>query len=475
MPEKDNDTQKRIADKEQKDVFDKIHQQLITLNQSQAKVGDSIKKQQTQDLKEKTQEPDEPQKELQKVLVDDDEKQMSALRKTFEKSFGSIKESFSPGGLLKGFGLLTGSPIFMLLGDKFDDLIGQYSEFRKENKEAAVLQQEANQESFEQEDISDKEFELAEKQNELLEDIRDKEFGVEDKKGGLAGIIGGIVGKISGLFSTILPKSLGKIFSKGLFGAAGKGLGKAGGLAAAGAIGFVVGTLINKGITKALGGKTLGSVLFDWVNKEKPEDKELRERRQRERSGGLAGLSGLKTVKGAETRLESLEQERDVLKTRTDRLSDLGEDVEDADIERLNALNELIETQKKNVEQINEINIIAKAEGLSYNEALKVWQDRAKAVDTAIPGSQDFNETSDGETAKGFSTIKKRSSSLDNIDTTIIEQKKASAIKESRRQQIARDKQTSNNLIHSTQNNIVMQEDLSTKIDDKNLVTDSWF
>jgi len=130
MPDENNDTQKKIADKEQKNVFDRIYQQLVMLNQSQTKVSDSLKKQQVQDLKEKTQEPAEPQKEMQEVLAADDEKQMSALRKTFEKSFGSIKESFSPGGLLKGFGLLSGSPIFMLLGDKFDDLIGQYSEFR---------------------------------------------------------------------------------------------------------------------------------------------------------------------------------------------------------------------------------------------------------------------------------------------------------------------------------------------------------
>jgi hypothetical protein len=149
---------------------------------------------------------------------------MGALRKAFQESFGSIKDVLSPGGLLKSFGLLSGSPLFLLIGDKFDDLISKYKEFNAEQKRQSAM-------DFMKEEQRNEQIALQEKQNELLEDIRDKEFELKDD-GGIADIIkkplsflGNIFGKKGGLLSTLGLGALGA--GKGLLGKGAGLIGKA--------------------------------------------------------------------------------------------------------------------------------------------------------------------------------------------------------------------------------------------------------
>jgi len=485
MAIEDNESKQKIADKDQKTVFDDIRKQLISLNESQRKSSDILKKQDVKDLKEKTQ-----AKETQEDTPSsggDEEKEMGALRKTFQKSFSSVKETFSPGGLLKGFGLLSGSPIFMLMGDKLDDLVSQYSEFRKENKEANAVQEEADKENFMAEDIRDKELELAEQQNELLEDILDKPSGdVEEKGGFLSKILGGI----TGIFSAILPKSLGKILPKlmggGLGGLGGKAAGVAGkgmAVAAAGFAGWKMGTWINKNITEALG-QPLGGWIYDMVHGGFQDWWKS----MKDMFSGWMSEMGVIAIEIWDDFVAPFKDMGswigDKFTVATEAISDYfssaGEIVTDLFDNLLDVFN-----FDKMKEKASEITEMIKEKINSFIEIITNPMELIKKGMSWLGDKLGFGpnekEQEKIDARKGWTLEKdgnaflnshNKNTTLDNVEQTVSKQKQLSE-DETNKQRKSENKQ-SNNIIQSSQNNIVVQDDMNTHIDDS-YVTAAWF
>lgn len=158
----------------------------------------------------------------------DYEKIVNPLRKIFQENFAPLKNSFTPGGLLKGFGLLNNSPIFALMGDKLDNLINSakssYNEYKEQKEKQAEQYKEQHKLDFLNEELENEKLRLAKEQNKLLEDIKDKEFTIKDEKKGL---LATILAPLTAMFSKGLLKPLSKVFGPitKLFGGGLKGAG----------------------------------------------------------------------------------------------------------------------------------------------------------------------------------------------------------------------------------------------------------
>lgn len=235
-----SDLQAKAQKENEGSVLDDIRNSLAELNKNQDSIQKILESQKAEDLKEKIE--DKPkQTDKAEVIKDEPKKELSALRKVFQESFSSVKDFISPGGIMKSFGLLSGSPLFMLMGDKFDDLLSKYSEYRQESKEAnkdqaiaqskstdilekqSNIQNETMKDDFMAEERINQQTKLAEEQNELLEEIRDKEFTIADEKGGL----GDMLKAPFAMLGKILPKSLAGVLGGGALGGL-LGLGKGG-------------------------------------------------------------------------------------------------------------------------------------------------------------------------------------------------------------------------------------------------------
>ena len=528
--------EKMLFQKQQK-TLDEIQKSLSMLNDSQQKIGDILKKQETQELKERTQ--DKEPEEAKEEISDEEKKEMGALRKTFAKSFASIKDTLSPGGLLKGFGLLSGSPIFMLLGDKFDELISQYGDFRKESKEAAAIQKESVKDDFMEEGRRDEELQLAEQQNELLEEIRDKELVVKEKDDGfLSDILGGILP----LFSKILPKSLAKFMPKML---GGLGIGAAGG----GLLGG--GMKLLKGGGKLLGKLALPLALisgaFDFVEGFKGgEEITGREGLAAKIQGGISNvISGLtfglldpkKISKGidifmdkltkffmapieliqnlfsGENILESLseyfsklsfglitkEQIEGVVGTVTDTLKSVFEaplqsiidlfDFENVTETIVNfgalikeKLDTFFDVLKSPFETITGFfSSVGKTLGIIEESTLIAPEVKAETVKqklTVLSADNDLKTLQDSRTKEyesGLVNAKRQSIVLDNVErTTSLKEKQIMEREEKLRKRAEEVNQVNNNLVQSTQNNLVVREDLTTRSSDSNWVPSNY-
>lgn len=225
----------RIREKEEENVFNDIRNLLVSLNTSQTSIADILKQQQKEVIREKVEDRREDERDIieNEAEETDTEKEIGALRKAFQQSFGSIKDVFSPGGLIKSFGLFSGSPLFMLLGDKFDDLLSSYSDFRKENNknnEKLITNQErATQDDFMKEQQRDEELNIFKTQVGLLEEIRDKEFTTTDDKKGLLDFAKGPLAFLSKMLPKRFVKLFGGLLGGGLGGLGGGKLLKSGG------------------------------------------------------------------------------------------------------------------------------------------------------------------------------------------------------------------------------------------------------
>jgi hypothetical protein len=216
-------------------VIEDMTKYLASFASTQESILNLMKKQREEEIKEKVQEP--VIEEVQAEEPSKVEEEIGALRKVFRESMSSVKDFLSPGGMLKSFGLLSGSPIFMLIGDKLDDLIGKYKEFSAEQKKQTDT-------SFLQEQQRDEDLNFQKQQINLLQEIADKELTVDTTKksfldafkkplelftktlpGALGGILGGggILGRMTGV-------GRGSAGVKGKLGRVPKGLGKVGGL-----------------------------------------------------------------------------------------------------------------------------------------------------------------------------------------------------------------------------------------------------
>jgi hypothetical protein len=107
-----------------------INKSLVVLNSNQETISDLLREEKVRQLKEKTEvEPVDPISQRDIKLQAAQNVGIESLRQTFSDSFSNLFDFFkSPGSLLKAGGMLTGSPIFMMLGEKLDDLKAKYDE-----------------------------------------------------------------------------------------------------------------------------------------------------------------------------------------------------------------------------------------------------------------------------------------------------------------------------------------------------------
>jgi len=141
--------------------------------------------------------------------------------------------------------------------------------------------------------------EVSKKISEGVEDLE----GIGKEGGGLSTLMAARLAGLGSIFTkglkgvtTVLRFGLGKM--TGLLGGVAKLAGPVGAVAAAGAVGYGIGTIINKGLTKAFGGKTLGEKIFEWSH---PEEIDVRE--------DIEKTKAVKTEKEASERIEILQQQ----------------------------------------------------------------------------------------------------------------------------------------------------------------------
>ena len=216
-------------------ILEEISETLKSIANGQKILSDLAKEDQVQKIKEKTSTPTEPDEEDDYDDEEDNARQMGFLRQTFEDTFSSIKDFLNPGSLMKSFGMISGSPVFMLLGDKLDSLIKKYQEFGEsaddDRDEMISYEKEKSKNDFLDEQMRDEELAVANRTNELLEEIRDKEPEKEDKKGLLDMIKAPLamfsrflpIGLVKAFTSGGMIKAFSGLFSKGLGGIAGMG------------------------------------------------------------------------------------------------------------------------------------------------------------------------------------------------------------------------------------------------------------
>ena len=230
MPEID------VNAKQQTQALKNIERSLTQMNKGQETLAKKATDDARADLKKKTSAtPADSFKKAAEKQVKAEEKEMGALRKTFGDAFGGMTEIFKkPGGLMKSFGMMAGSPVLMLLGDKMEDLKGKYDENRaeaasreeehqdemiEEMKKSNDYEAQKQKLSFLDEAKDDQALAVNMRTNELLEDgfanlekqggdgKDGKDGGILSKlKGGLMGMLGlgggaagvGIIGKLLG-------------------------------------------------------------------------------------------------------------------------------------------------------------------------------------------------------------------------------------------------------------------------------------
>ena len=247
---------------------------LTEISANQKTISDLAKKEDIKKLKKDTESKEKDKKPKDDVVDDPNDedkkdKELGKLRKAFQDSFQSMKTLFSPGGMLKNIGLLSGSPIFMLIGDKLDELSDYYKDLQEEEneirKEELKLKKNESKDNFLKEEQRNEELRVQEKTNEILEDIRDKGNSNEEKKDDKKSLLDYLILPLTLLASKLLPNGIIKAFtSSKIFGSIGKMLGfggKAAGGAAAGGILGGAGKLF-KGGAKLLGKMALPLTLL---------------------------------------------------------------------------------------------------------------------------------------------------------------------------------------------------------------------
>jgi len=231
------------------------------ISENQKVLKDLTLRDEVKKLKDKTSDEKKPKKDPKKDDPDPDpdpDPELSKLRKIFQDSFDSVRNFLSPGGLLKSFGLVSGSPIFMLIGEKFDGLMDYYQdlkeeELKKQEEELKRLEREKH-DDYQKEQEREEELKLQEDTNKILEDIRDKEDSKTKKEDDKKGVLEWLKTPLS-IFAALLPAKIVKAFAgiKGLGGLIGKGGGALAGGVAAGAGGVAAGA--------AKGAKGVGGLL----------------------------------------------------------------------------------------------------------------------------------------------------------------------------------------------------------------------
>jgi len=215
-----SELQNKMEGQELHSMVVEIRDTLISINKSDQTIQKLMKRQEDEAIKKKTEDaPETAEFPMPEEYTEPQTKEIGALRKVFNDSFASIKDTFTPGGLFKSFGLLSGSPIFMLIGDKLDSLLSSYKEARVETREAreqqVQAQEKATENDFLREQNRDEELELMQQQNELLQDIKDKEFSISDEN---KKSFFDMIKTPLAFLSRVLPASILKVFSGGVLG-----------------------------------------------------------------------------------------------------------------------------------------------------------------------------------------------------------------------------------------------------------------
>ena len=165
MPEID------VNAKQQTQALKNIERSLTQMNKGQETLAKKATDDARADLKKKTSAtPADSFKKAAEKQVKTEEKEMGALRKTFGDAFGGMTEIFKkPGGLMKSFGMMAGSPVLMLLGDKMEDLKGKYDENRAE----AASREEEHQDEMIEEMKKSNDYEAQKQKLSFLDEAKD--------------------------------------------------------------------------------------------------------------------------------------------------------------------------------------------------------------------------------------------------------------------------------------------------------------